>query len=582
MKTSKILIFSSILSIFSFSGLAQAAQINDLNLNSPQYTAIQSLVDAKAFSLDENGNFRPDQAINQVAFLKAALTYSGFQPKPTLNFFTGYLDVPQESWFAPYVKRALEIRLITNNLNTYYYPDREINRQEGLLLAMQLYGVPTPYAEPTSNQLFEDIRANSQFSFIYKIAKELGINFASDPEAFRPALTLTRADAAELLYKSRLVGQAYLENPQVGPTITVAPQYGEHDADLYKNEQFGIFLDTWNKINNSYIYTDKVNSRELLYGAISGMVETLDDPYSTFSKPGDEGQEVIYILEEYEGIGAVIEKIDNDFIIQTTLNNSPAFRAGLQTGDIIQEINGKNVTNMTLDDAFDQIQGKAGTKISLKVKRGNQVLSFSLIREKINIDSVHYSTAAPGINLLRIDQFTKQSADEFYTAMMEVEKSGSKKLIIDLRNNPGGYLSSTQSIMSYFLNSDQIEFYTEDKNGKQTPYYSSGDGKLKDYKIVILINQGSASASEIMAGALKDYNLAHLIGTQSYGKGSVQEISEYNDNSSLKLTIAKWLTPLKNNINLIGVTPDQIVEITQDQKASGQDPQLDAAINYLK
>jgi hypothetical protein len=352
MKTSKIIIFSSILSIFALSSITHAAQINDLNANSPQYSAIQSLVDSQAFTLDENGNFRPDQPINQVAFLKAALSYSGFQPKPSLNFFTGYLDVPQESWFAPYVKRALEIRLITNNLNTYYHPDRQINRQEGLLMAMQLYGVPTPYSEPTHNQLFDDIRANSQFAFIYKIAKELNINFAADPESFKPALTLTRADAAELLYKSRLVGQAYLENPQVGPTITVAPQYGEHDADLYKNEQFGIFLDTWNKINNSYIYTDKVNSRELLYGAISGMVETLDDPYSTFSKPGDQGQEVIYILEEYEGIGAVIEKIDNDFIIQTTLNNSPAFRAGLQTGDIIQEIDGKNVTNMSLGRGF--------------------------------------------------------------------------------------------------------------------------------------------------------------------------------------------------------------------------------------
>jgi carboxyl-terminal processing protease len=582
MKTKKILFFSSILAVFSFSGLTQAAQINDLSNNSPQYTAINSLVDAKAFSLDDQGNFRPDQPINQVAFLKAALTYSGFNPKPSLNFFTGYLDVPEESWFAPYVKRALEIRLITNNIDSYFYPDRPINRQEGLLLSMQLFGVPTPYSEPEPGELFEDIRSTSQFSFIYKIAKDLNINFSLEPEYFRPARTLTRADAAELLYKSSLVGQAYLENPQIGPTITVAPEYGEHDADLYKNEQFGIFLDTWNKINSSYLYTDQVNSKELLYGAISGMVDTLDDPYSTFSMPGEEGQEVIYILEEYEGIGAVIEKVGESFIIQTTLNNSPAFRAGLQTGDIIQEINGKNVTNMTLDEAFDEIQGSAGTKITIKVKRGNQVLSFSMIREKINIDSIHLSTATPGINLLRIDQFTKQSADEFATAIEQIENSGSKKLIIDLRNNPGGYLSSTQLIMNYFLDFDQIEFYTESKDGSQTPYFSTGSAQLKDFEIVLLINQGSASAAEIMAGALQDYDLAHLIGTQTFGKGSVQEISEYTDNSSLKLTIAKWLTPKKNSINLTGVTPDQIVSITQEQKAAGQDPQLEAAINYLK
>ncbi|MGL5831142.1 MAG: S41 family peptidase [Candidatus Altimarinota bacterium] len=582
MKTNKTLIFTSILAIFSFSGLAQAAQINDLSPNSPQYMAIQNLVDSGAFSLDDQDNFRPDQPINQVSFLKAALSYSGFKPKPTLNFFTGYIDVPEESWFAPYVKRALEIRLITNNLNTYYLPDRSINRQEGLLMAMQLFGVPTPYSEPTSDQLFDDIRTNSQFSFIYKIAKDLNINFSADPDSFHPARVLTRADAAELLYKSNLVGQAYLENPQVGPTISVAPQYGEHDADLYKNEQFSIFLDAWNKINSSYIYTDQVNSKELLYGAISGMVETLEDPYSTFNKPGENGQEVIYILEEYEGIGAVIEKIDQDFIIQTTLNNSPAFRAGLQTGDIIQEINGKNVTNMTLDQAFDEIQGAAGTKISLRIKRGTQSLTFSMTREKINIDSVHLSTAAPGINIIRIDQFTKQSSDEFATAIEEIEKSGSKKLIVDLRNNPGGYLSSTQLIMNYFLDFDQIEFYTENNDGSQVPYFSTGSGQLKDYKVVVLINQGSASAAEIMAGALQDYDLAHLIGTQSFGKGSVQEISEYTDNSSLKLTIAKWLTPKKNSIDQTGVTPDQIVEITQAQKASGQDPQLDAAIQYLK
>lgn len=569
---------ASLLMLQSASAAVTITDIKDIKPQDPNAGIYTNIVNNGAISLDRLGNFRPNETINKAAFLKAAMTYSGFKPTSSFNFYTGYSDVPEESWYAPYVKKALDIRALTNRLGDQFFPDQTLTRQEALLLAMSIFGIPTPLVQPSADDLYKDIRLTHPLASVYASAHNRGIYFEKDQEFFRPTRLLTRADAADLLFTAKLA--AGLSSGEEGNPIIVPP-VNSNNSDFANSEKFPLLEDAWDKIHSQYIYTDKIDENKLVYGAISGMVDTLDDPYSVFRAPNKDGDSYVYIPENYEGIGAVIELIDNNYTVQTTLNNSPAARSGLKTKDIITHIENKDISNLTADEVMGLIKGKSGTALHLTVKRGTQTLNFSITREKINVESIFVETLPNNINYVRIDQFTESTSDEFDVALENIKKSGSKKLIIDLRNNPGGYLTSTQSLLGHFIDKDQIAFYVEDKSGAQAPYNSEGDADLKDYKVVVLINEGSASASEITAGALQDYGIAYLIGTTSFGKGSVQEITAYQDNSTLKITIAKWLTPKKRSINHIGVVPDQTVKITDAQKADGQDPQLDAAKNYL-
>jgi len=565
---------------------AVAVSITDFKDVSPTDSRIGMFVDLVengAMTLNLRGNFRPNENISRAAFLKAAFSYLGFKPVKTLSTFTGYSDVPENSWFAPYVKKALEMRALTNKLNDQFQPDQPLNRQEALLLVMDIYGLPIPLTTPKSTDLYSDIRINHPLASVYASAKAHHLYFENDQETFHPNLLMTRADAADLLFKAKMASE--LENyQQDGSGAVSSPNLTPLDktqTDLLENDKFGIFLDAWTKINKEYVYTDGLSQDKLIYGAITGMVDSLNDPYSTFNSPDSDGNSYIYIPEDYEGIGAVIEQVEGQFTVLTTINNSPAYRAGLKSKDIIEEIDGNKLTGLTYEQVTALIKGKAGSTVKLKINRDNTILDFEIIREKITLEAIQRKTVGNQVNYLRIDQFTESSATEFDNNLQAILNSGSKKLIIDLRNNPGGYLTSTQDILGHFLKDGQIEFYTVDRDQNRTPYLSSGTADLKDFHTVVLINEGSASASEIFTGALQDYGLARIIGTNSFGKGCVQEITSYTDNSSLKLTIARWLTPKLRDINKIGITPDQTVSISDSDKQAGQDPQLDAAIKYL-
>lgn len=595
MKSFKILTTQGLIGLFFlstmlFPSLVLAIGINDvkdISPRDPQIGIYLDLINNNALTLNTQNQFRPTEPVNKAAFLKAAMVYLGYKPSPNANNFTGYDDVPEDIWFAPYVKKALEIRAINNVLHESFHPEQNLTRQEGLLLAMRIYGIPSPLITPTAEQLFADIRTNHPIAPVYAAAKGYGIYFENGQENFWPNLTLTRADTADLLFKTKMAAEILAGNSQGLPTITitsvpVSTPLSEDDQTLLENEKFGIFLDTWSKIHQNFIYQERVSNNELIYGAISGMVDSLDDPYSVFNSPGSDGNSYVYIPEDYEGIGAVIEQIDGQYIVMTTINNSPAYRAGLKSKDVIVEIEGKNVSNLTYEQIISLIKGKAGTILKLKIKRDNQQLNFEIVREKITVEAIIRQVVGNNINYLRIDQFTESSYSEFNKHLEDIYATNSDKLIIDLRNNPGGYLTSTQDILGHFLSSGQVEFVTVDKDQRQTKYYSSGDAKLKNYHTVVLVNEGSASAAEIFAGALQDYKLARIIGTTTFGKGSVQEITSYTDNSSLKLTIAKWMTPLLRDINHLGIVPDQTVKITDLQKQTGVDPQLEAAIQYLQ
>ncbi len=574
--------------VFNSALASNSVNIKDVDSSDPKLGIYLDLLNDQSLTLDNLGNLRPNLPINKAAFIKAALTYTGFKPTTGFNFFTGYSDVPEESWFAPYVKKALDSQIITNQLNDKFFPDKTLTRQDALLLVMDIYGLPTPLTAPKVEDLYSDIRLNHPLASIYAAAKTYKIYFEDTQKEFFPSKILTRGDAADLLFKAKLA--AFIlksNNPDFDSVQPILPNFYlnqdiQDGNDFVSNDKFPILMDAWTKINNQYANSQQVNRDQLVYHAIKGMVDSLNDPYSTFKTPDNNGNSFIYIPENYEGIGAVIDFIDGNYIVETTITNSPAYRAGLQPKDIVLKIAGQAVKTLNPEQITNLIKGKAGSVLALQIKRGAQIIDFKIPREKITVESIQTKDLGNGINYIRIDQFTESSAAEFAEVIKTIQAGNSKKLIIDLRNNPGGYLTSAQGILNHFLDQEKIDFITNDKFSNNNTYYSSGPGELQGARTVILINEGSASASEIFAGALQDYQLAYIIGTTSFGKGSVQEITNYDDNSSLKLTIAHWLTPNKRDINHLGIVPDQIVTISDLQKENGQDPQLDAAVNYLR
>lgn len=574
--------------VFNSALASNSVNIKDVDSSDPKLGIYLDLLNDQSLTLDNLGNLRPNLPINKAAFIKAALTYTGFKPTTGFNFFTGYSDVPEESWFAPYVKKALDSQIITNQLNDKFFPDKTLTRQDALLLVMDIYGLPTPLTAPKVEDLYSDIRLNHPLASIYAAAKTYKIYFEDTQKEFFPSKILTRGDAADLLFKAKLA--AFIlksNNPDFDSVQPILPNFYlnqdiQDGNDFVSNDKFPILMDAWTKINNQYANSQQVNRDQLVYHAIKGMVDSLNDPYSTFKTPDNNGNSFIYIPENYEGIGAVIDFIDGNYIVETTITNSPAYRAGLQPKDIVLKIAGQAVKTLNPEQITNLIKGKAGSVLALQIKRGAQIIDFKIPREKITVESIQTKDLGNGINYIRIDQFTESSAAEFAEVIKTIQAGNSKKLIIDLRNNPGGYLTSAQGILNHFLDQEKIDFITNDKFSNNNTYYSSGPGELQGARTVVLINEGSASASEIFAGALQDYQLAYIIGTTSFGKGSVQEITNYDDNSSLKLTIAHWLTPNKRDINHLGIVPDQIVTISDLQKENGQDPQLDAAVNYLR
>ncbi len=581
--TKKTMILRPFLFAITFSLILlvpQAFAINDVPQSDPQFSAIQAVISTGAMSTDNQDNFRPNELINKAAFLKATFTHIGFEPENRLNTFTGFADVPEDSWFAPYVKRAQEARIITNKLNSSFYPNDPLTRQDALLMLMPLYGVPTPFSQPAQEELFNDIRPTRLFSYIFKVAKNSGIYFIGEPDYFRPTRQLTRADAAELIHRTANA------NPEGGAIVrvesvplTIQPK---NTDDLTGHQTFTIFADVWNRINDDFIYQERVDQQKLLHGAISGMVNTLEDPYSNFKTPLNGQDSFIYVPISYEGIGAVIERIDEKYVIQTTLNNSPAAKSGLRSNDIILEIDGTDTSDLEPDEVTTLLKGKAGTKVSIKIKRGASTLNFSITRAKISLDSVHAEILRDDIFYLRIDQFTQESYNEYKDIAEELNIDNYSKFIIDVRNNPGGYLFTTQQIMNHFLTSGKTTFFTTNNTNQYFEYVSEGPGEFEDSEIVVLINEGTASAAEILAGAFQDYDIATIIGEESFGKGTVQEIHEYEDGSSVKLTIAKWLTPDQNEYIEEGIQPDIEVELSSEDQRNERDPQLNRAIQVLQ
>lgn len=341
-------------------------------------------------------------------------------------------------------------------------------------------------------------------------------------------------------------------------------------------------FEAWQQIEDKFYNFSKEMRKEMLYGAIEGLVESLKDPYSDFLTQ-DETLELEETLKgAYEGIGAEIGIREEKLTIISPLKGTPAEKARLLPGDWILEINQVKTEDMSLTEAVMKIRGKTGTKVKLKIQRGKKIFEVEIKRAKIDIPTLDFEKLEQNIGYIQLYNFYGDATLQFKEITQEILKSNIKKLILDLRNNAGGYLSVACDIGNFFIKGGEVIVKEDFGKGKVKEITSQGPGAFANFKIVILINKGTASAAEILAGAIKEHNKnAKLLGEKTFGKGAVQELFYLIDDGSLKLTVARWLLPSGKSIEGEGISPDIEVKMTQEDIEKGKDPQLQRAIKEI-
>lgn len=358
-------------------------------------------------------------------------------------------------------------------------------------------------------------------------------------------------------------------------------------AYLNKDLDFKLFWDVWQMVRADFV--DKtIPETKLLYGAMSGVVDSLGDPYSVFLEPKIAQEFADDLKGSFEGIGAEIGIKNNTLTVIAPLSESPAEKAGLRAGDKILMIDKTDTAGISLDYAVSIIRGAKGTKVKLTIlsKDDKEPREVEITRASIIVKSVSWEMKDK-IAHIKLMKFNEDTPEAFAKIATEVLAKNPRGIILDMRNNPGGYLTGAINIASYWASGVIVQEKSSERlNGDYKDliqkYDSTSQPYLKDIKTIILVNGGSASASEIVAGALQDYKKAQLVGEKTFGKGSVQTLKELPDGSSLKLTIAKWLTPNGRAIDGEGIEPDVKVELTKEDYNNDKDPQLDKAIELIK
>ncbi len=393
----------------------------------------------------------------------------------------------------------------------------------------------------------------------------------------------------------------YDNRPEIRKVTSLINKNGNQTSS---NVDFESFWKAWNVVNEKYVSTDGPDDQKKVWGAISGLVDSLGDPYSVFFPPEEAEIFESDISGEFQGVGMEIGMKDNTLVVIAPLKGTPAEKAGVLPGDKIIKIDDTISADMPIGEAVKLIRGPKGEAVVLTVIRDGEKepLDISIIRGVITIPTINtkfinsknsgknstgnksaISEKESDVFVLSLYNFSANSSNLFRESLRKFVMSGKNKLIIDLRGNPGGYLESAVDIASWFLPAGKIVV--------QEDFGSRGDGKVyrsKGYdifngnlKMAVLVNGGSASASEILAGALQEHGKAILVGTQTFGKGSVQELVKITDKASLKITVARWLTPNGVSISKAGLTPNVVVKVTKEDIVAGIDPQLEKAIELL-
>lgn len=428
---------------------------------------------------------------------------------------------------------------------------------------------PTSHALQPNNEQPTTQRSSRRFviTFLIVLLFCLGISIG-----FFASLSL-QSSSENLSYEDAV---ALLKGEKKSNTSQTTPPAGLNMDQFWK---------VWNTIQTTYV-NQPIDTDELIYGAIRGLVSGLDDPYSLYFDPEASKKFMGEIEGEFEGIGAEIGIKNNQLTVVAPLPDSPAEKAGLRPGDHILAIDNLDAVLLSLNTAVQHIRGPKDSQVTLKISRTGVEQPFDVVitRAEIHVKSVQWSMETIGekkLAVVTISQFNTDTTPLFQEASQQIVLEKPDGIVLDLRNNPGGYLTAAIELASQFVLEGNVVVYEQGSDGVKKALNASGQSPLRDIPVVVLINEGSASASEILAGALKDYKKATIIGVTSFGKGTVQNFETFDDGSALKLTIAKWFTPLSHQIDKRGIDPDYLVELTAEDDNHDEDPQLDAARLFL-
>jgi carboxyl-terminal processing protease len=356
------------------------------------------------------------------------------------------------------------------------------------------------------------------------------------------------------------------------PTIEIPPESGT---------TFDLFWEAWQLIQRDY-YGDLPTEEEMTYGAIRGAVNTLGDPFTAFIEPDAAEINRQDDSGSFEGIGAYVTMQDGRLMIVSTFEGQPAEQVGLRRNDIVLQVDDTVIENMSIYEAIDLIRGPAGTTVTLTILReGEEPFEVEVTRASIDIPVVESEMREDGIAYVRLIDFSSDAAAKLEAAVEEMLAQNPTGLILDLRSNPGGWLNEAVLVSGLFLPEDELVLIERFRDGTERPYYSPNQPVNLDLPMVLLVDGGSASASEIVAGALQDHGRATLIGETTFGKGSVQWPHELSNGAELRVTVARWFTPADRAIHGEGLEPDITVELTVEDMDAGLDPQLDRAVEYL-
>lgn len=388
-----------------------------------------------------------------------------------------------------------------------------------------------------------------------------------------------------LLAAAMLAGFFYFLGFQNGKQqITAKVVYKDNP---FIQADFSLFWKVWDAFRTNYLHSEKITDQEMLYGAIAGIINSAEDSYSIFLKPGDAQKFEEDLSGSFGGIGAEIDIRAGQLLIVAPLKDTPAERAGLQSGDKIVKVNEifSSAWN-TVEEAIKHIRGAKGTAVTLTILRNGWQTpkEFSIVRDTIVVPTIDWEMKDEKnkIAYLRLHNFNENAPLAFYKTVLPLVINNPRGLILDLRNNPGGYLEVAVNLTGWFLNRGEIVVKEEFSSGRTEIFQAEGNGALVDTPTVILVNRGSASASEILAGALRDNRGVKLIGETTFGKGTVQELKKFEDGSEMKISVAQWLLPKGDLIEKKGIKPDIEVALTEEDAKAKRDPQLEKALEILR
>ena len=390
-----------------------------------------------------------------------------------------------------------------------------------------------------------------------------------------------------------LVAVAYTIGFEQGKTETNSPEssaFSLPTSSIFSSPKtsdrpdMGVFWKTWDILHERFVDREKLDTTALLYGAIKGTLAATDDPYTTFFDPEENKSFQEDIAGSFEGIGAEIGMKNKVLTIVAPLDDSPAQKAGIRSGDMIVKINDESTAEMSIDEAVKKMRGPKGTDVKLTLFRDGEKETRDIVvhRGVITVKSVKLEWKENDIALIKINQFGEDTVDEFTAVVKQLQSKPTRGIVLDLRDDPGGLLDAAVDIGSFMIPEGKPVVLEEDSKKNRETLFTRGGDVLSGIPTAMLINEGSASAAEILSAALRENrDNVTLIGKKSFGKGSVQELVPVSKDTSLKVTVARWLTPNGEQINKVGIKPDIDVDRTDDDFEANRDPQLDKALEVV-